>query len=100
MNGFDRRASGLADRSMRTEAAEGAQYDDDTVRRSIVHAREDIILLVSHLSSLNSQIQQLRWALFATLGALGLATFNQVMRRACRNEGRTRPHLSSVRALT
>lgn len=76
MSVFDRRAGALADKSMRTEASEATDYDDATVRRSIVHAREDIILLVSHLSSLNTQIQQLRWALFATLGAFGIAAFH------------------------
>lgn len=73
MNEYDQRAATLQDMNRESEAAKGDQYDEDTVRRSIVYSREDITLLVSYLSSLNQQAASLRrigWAVAALLAVI------------------------------
>jgi hypothetical protein len=45
-------------------------YDDDEVKSSIVHARQDIVLLVSHLSSANAQIWTIKVMLLVVLVVL------------------------------
>lgn len=63
------------------EMVDDADYDERRVKQSIVHAREDIALLVSHLSSINknlaairSQLSSLIWTViivgFAVTGVL------------------------------
>ena len=37
-----------------------ADYDSVQVRQAIVHTRQDLVLVVSHLSSLNKQIAVIR----------------------------------------
>jgi len=62
----DRAAS--LQRGVRSEEYERAglnQYGDDEVRRSIVHSREDIVLLVGHLDAVNSQLRTIKWLLTA-----------------------------------
>jgi hypothetical protein len=42
-----------------------SQYDEEQTKVAIVHTRQDVVLLVSHLSSLNQQaatIRRLLWA--------------------------------------
>ena len=38
-------------------------YDESDTKRAIVHAREDIVLLVSLLCSVNAQLRVLCWLL-------------------------------------
>ncbi|MCA3263388.1 MAG: hypothetical protein ING44_15695 [Telmatospirillum sp.] len=76
MNRYDRRAGRLQDRVAIDERFQTEDIDEIEVRRAIVHARQDIVLVVSHLSSLNSQIQQLRWMLYAAFSALGIAALH------------------------
>lgn len=45
-----------------SERSQGSTYDEDEVGRATVHAREDLILGVSYLSSLNRQIATVKWA--------------------------------------
>ncbi len=47
----DKNARELQDAVRHTEMSSRVQYEDDRVRQAVVHAREDIILVVSHLSS-------------------------------------------------
>ncbi|MBX7461107.1 hypothetical protein [Qipengyuania huizhouensis] len=58
-----------------------AQYEDDDIRRSIVHLRQDMVYLISLHSALNKQVQtsnrrlvMLTWliAAIAVLMALGV----------------------------
>lgn len=46
------------------------KYEDDFVKLNVVHARQDIIMLVSHLSSLNKQVQSVRHLLMWILAAI------------------------------
>ena len=61
MGWWDERAARLQDM---TRASEGdgskPDYDEETVRRSIIHTREDLILAVSLLSSANAQLRVIR----------------------------------------
>ena len=38
----------------------GPEYSNEFARMNVVHLRQDVILLVSHISSLNEQVQDLR----------------------------------------
>ncbi len=49
------------------EREANAEYSDDEVRRAIVHSRQDIVLLVAHLSSLNRQIETIKIAVIVLL---------------------------------
>jgi hypothetical protein len=51
---------------------EGLNYDDETVRISIVHARQDIVLIVSHLASLNRQIAVIKYCALVAAAALAI----------------------------
>ena len=49
------------------------QYDDDTVRQATLHARLDLVLAISYLSSLNKQLAVIRgllWLIAALLAVL------------------------------
>tara|TARA_Y100001934_G_C11852029_1_gene540004 strand:+ start:336 stop:572 length:237 start_codon:yes stop_codon:yes gene_type:complete len=53
---------------VRTEEYEmNMDYEEDHVRRSTVHAREDIVLLVSQLSSANQQLRTISRFYFCIL---------------------------------
>jgi len=63
--------------SVRTDEYEmNMDYEEDHVRRSIVHAREDIVLLVSHLSSVNQQLRTISRFCFCILLVLIILAFN------------------------
>ena len=47
------------------------RYSGADVRRSIVHGREDIVLLVSHLDAANFQLSQIKWLLVVIAALLG-----------------------------
>ena len=65
---WDERAA-MLQASVRSQEIENSDvnfFDDDDVRRSIVFTRQDVILLVSHLSTLNRQLSRgvlLLWAI-------------------------------------
>jgi len=46
-------------------------YDARQVRQAVVHAREDMVLLVSHISSVNRQLRTIKW-LLAAIAALAV----------------------------
>lgn len=50
-------------------------YEDQAIKRAIVHSREDLVLVYSQLSSLNSQVRTVKWLLAFIAGFLGLAVF-------------------------
>ncbi|MDY7525371.1 hypothetical protein [Sphingomonas sp. 10B4] len=65
MNQWDDRAARLQDsvRAAEQRNAEFSQYDQDDVARAVVHTRQDVVLLVSQLSSLNAQLRMVKWLL-------------------------------------
>ena len=49
------------------EAEREIEFSETTVRRSIVHTREDITMVVAYLSALNRQTATIKWLLVAIL---------------------------------
>ena len=41
-------------------------YDEDKVRQSIVHAREDIVLICSFINSIDKHIISIKWSVWIT----------------------------------
>ncbi|MCE7902470.1 MAG: hypothetical protein DYH20_07395 [Gammaproteobacteria bacterium PRO9] len=58
-----------------TEARVDAEYNDSEVRRATVHMREDIVLVVSQLSSLNNQLIQVNRLLLLVIALLAVGLF-------------------------
>jgi hypothetical protein len=52
------------------------QHDDDHVRSSVVHARQDMVLLVSQRSSLNKQVRTVK----ILLAAIAILLFGLVLK--------------------
>ena len=53
--------AGALQASVRADEAYGAaEYSSRQIRRSIVHTREDVVLLASYLASLNEQAASIR----------------------------------------
>lgn len=48
---------------------------DDDVKKAIVRTREDVVLLVSFLSSANRQLSSIKWALFFVVILLAFIAF-------------------------
>jgi hypothetical protein len=81
MSSFYRRAVNLQSLVKHDEAESlrmsADNYSDAEVRQATVHTRQDIVLLVSLLSSLNLQVRRLIWIglaglLFALTKSVGL----------------------------
>jgi len=72
MSWWSKRASNLQLAVRESEAAYSHVniYEEDEIRRAIVHTRQDIILLASYLDSLNSQMRSVRWLLTGVLACL------------------------------
>jgi uncharacterized integral membrane protein len=67
INWWDQKAARLQ-QSVRADEREGSDdYSDGDLKRSVVHAREDIVLLVSHLSSVNRQLRAIKVTLLLLL---------------------------------
>jgi len=64
------RALVLQDAVRSEEASISMDYDAEVVRRATVHGREDLVLIVSYLSSANVQLWHLKFLLFLNLIAL------------------------------
>lgn len=77
MSWWDRRAGRLQDSVKSAESDMPAidMYEDQAIKRAIVHSREDLVLVYSQLSSLNSQVRTVKWLLAFIAGFLGLAVF-------------------------
>lgn len=67
MSQYDKRASLLQNRVMFEEMDRDVDYDDSSVRRATVHARQDLILLVAYLSDVNKQLAVVRWIMIINL---------------------------------
>lgn len=69
MNKYDHIAGALQEsvRSSEGDQVGKVYYEDEQVRLAIVHAREDIVLLVSHLSSANNQLKTIRRLMWAAV---------------------------------
>ena len=70
MRWWDKNAAGLQQMVRESESKNSLDYADDEVRRAIVHAREDIVLIVSNLSSLNKQLRTVRLLLWVLTTAI------------------------------
>lgn len=49
------------------EQLEKIQYNSAEARQATVHARQDLVLMVSHISSLNKQAQTIRRLMWAAV---------------------------------
>ncbi len=67
MSYADQKATSHQSNVLSNAAIMGSRYDDDEVRNAIVRAREDMLLLVSYLSSVNSQLPTIKTALLGIL---------------------------------
>jgi hypothetical protein len=63
---WDEKASELQQKVRFSERDQSDLYDQDDVAKATVHMREDLVLVVSHLSSLNRQIATVKWAAVIT----------------------------------
>ena len=52
-----------------------SEYDESQARSAAVHAREDLVLVVSYLASLNRQLMWARWLLVMIATLLGWIAF-------------------------
>jgi len=69
-NWWDQKAARLQ-QSVRADEREGySDFSDSDIKRSVVHAREDIVLLVSQLSSVNRQLRAIKVTLLLLLVVL------------------------------
>lgn len=66
---YDRKAARLQT-SVRSDPPPMVYYTDEETRQAVVHMRQDVVLLVSYLSSLNVQMQRLVLLACAVLGVL------------------------------
>jgi hypothetical protein len=65
VNKYDRLAAQLQTMGRIGEAEQPLEYTDEEVRQAVVHARQDIVLLVSYLASLNRQIRAIKYTVVA-----------------------------------
>ncbi len=74
VNRFWANAIALRDRTQIAEYEQlqkgRAEYDGDEVRQAIVHARQDMVLLVSLLVDVNKQLRTVVWLMIAILALL------------------------------
>lgn len=73
---WDERAAKLQAKviSRETENIPGEDlYEQIAIKRAIIHTREDVTLLYSQLSSLNSQLFIAKWSLLIIMGLVGYA---------------------------
>ena len=60
MNKWDARGAELQASVRAVEATRPQEYSEDEVRQAQVHGRQDLVLLVSHLSATNAQLSQIK----------------------------------------
>jgi hypothetical protein len=77
MSLYDQKAAELQSAVIHSESKKvySIAYDEETTKQSIVHARQDIVLLVSHLSSINDQMASIRCLLLLILCALAFFVY-------------------------
>jgi hypothetical protein len=65
MNEWDAKAGRLQEMGMDSEAQKTEVYSTEEIGRAIVYTRQDIVLVVSYLSSANKQLATIRgWLSF------------------------------------
>ena len=60
MSEYDKKAGQLQSMTRNYERSSAQEYNPVQVRQAVVHGREDIVLLVSYLSSANEQLTSIR----------------------------------------
>jgi hypothetical protein len=60
MSKYDKKAGHLQEMVRDHEFSSEQEYDAAQVRQAVVHGREDIVLIVSHLSTANNQLASIR----------------------------------------
>lgn len=75
MGWWDDRAGNLQQfvRSEEARNLEYSNYGEETVRQAVVHCRQDVVMLVSHLSSVNRQLRAIKWLLAACVVLIAVA---------------------------
>jgi hypothetical protein len=75
MNWWDDKAGRLQDRVRLSELDMPVEdlYEEQAIKRAIVHTREDVVMVYSQLSSLNSQVRSAKWALVLIAILIGYA---------------------------
>jgi len=68
---YSRRAKELLEKVLELDDNCNQVYDEERINRSIVFTRHDLVLVVSHLWSVNRQLHLITWLL--AIGFLGLA---------------------------
>lgn len=69
-NWWDQKATRLQQSVRADEREMDGDFSDSDLKRSVVHAREDIVLLVSQLSSVNRQLRAIKVTLLLLLVVL------------------------------
>ena len=74
MNWWDSKAAKIQ-RAVRTDENEfDSRFSDDEARRAIVHTRQDVVLLVAHLSTANLFLSRIwRWLVVLTITTIIIA---------------------------
>jgi hypothetical protein len=74
MDWWTKKAGELQQSVRQDEITKVDEYTDDQVRQANVHAREDLVMLVSLLNSVNTQLSAIRWSLglIILLGGVGV----------------------------
>lgn len=62
-------------RSAERDMPEIDMYEDQEIKRAVLHTREDIVMVLSLLSSLNGQIRTVQWLLAVIVALLAYAAF-------------------------
>ena len=76
MGWWDIKGSELQASIRAAEATQVREHSDDEVRQAQVHARQDLVLLVSHLSAANKQLSQIKLRIeigLIIMAAIGMA---------------------------
>jgi hypothetical protein len=64
---WDKRAARIQQSVRSGELERRSDYAESEVKQAIVHAREDIVMLVSYLSSANKQLYIIKWTSLAAV---------------------------------
>ena len=70
MNKYDRNAAAQKAIMRDAEAGEGLTYNEKETRRAIIHSRQDMTQVVTHLSFINKQLRWVRSLLILIFLAL------------------------------
>ena len=75
---WDDAAADLRDRVRKVDEEEvyKIDYSEEEVRRAIVHTRQDVVMLVSHLDSISKQLRTISRFCFCSLLVLIFILFN------------------------